>query len=509
MKKDLVGTFALLLFFSINLFGIAKACEPKVENNQVLVEILNGNGGVISSQNYKLTNFLGYMDSISTDENTLEKLTANQINLSDRKKANFFFKKVGDYTVANNSNDSAVARIGGCSTNKLKLMLPKKAKDAPFIYSGLVGLDPKSVADKKKQNEENKKKAKKVELATANTVMTSSVERKEVLKINSAKNNNNQANAPEQASYTNVKSVTTLTPFGIELGKPFDSSVVKGVLKEINHPTGYDILYIVEPKNGNEAFKDGYQVKTSKFDNSVISVEAFFGCSMKKSLECRNTMKKMGVALKNKYGNPIFDNGYRLAFAFDSNLNPVNDKKQPWRYAIKLEGYGLEYLDSLTAKNAVSRYKEIEKEKILKDTEKAYSAIDIFSSKIPTENDGERFLGYRIQSESQKQIALVNFKKTNGTKSTESGVEQYTMDFLATIEFLATCRWKTSPLGEVEGFHTMPIPKSAYSSFIPKLGTDVKRGQKAEVSGKLFFKKTEQGWKIIHSYLNQKKKMIN
>jgi hypothetical protein len=155
MKITTVAFFTLYLFLSINAFADIKECEPEVENNQVFVEVLNAEGEVISAKAYNLTHFLGYTGTISTDESSLIELSANNVNLSEKKKAKFFFKTVGQSVVATYSDGSVIARIGGCPKKILKLMLPENTKDAPFIYSGLVGLDSKSLEDKKKKSNES------------------------------------------------------------------------------------------------------------------------------------------------------------------------------------------------------------------------------------------------------------------------------------------------------------------------------------------------------------------
>ena len=74
----IVSLFAFcLILASFNSYAGFKNCTPKVENDLVKVELLNGKGDVVYSKAHKTHVFLGYTDSISIDEGTLKKLSAN------------------------------------------------------------------------------------------------------------------------------------------------------------------------------------------------------------------------------------------------------------------------------------------------------------------------------------------------------------------------------------------------------------------------------------------------
>jgi len=107
------------------------------------------------------------------------------------------------------------------------------------------------------------------------------------------------------------------------------------------------------------------------------------------------------------------------------------------------------------------------------------------SQSEPSSKDANNYLGNLVQSESNGRITLNNFNKIDGLKRVEDDVEFYTLDFVASIEFLETCRWVTGHLAEFKGFKTKPIDQrsgqSGYSGYMAAFsnpGTNVEKGTK-------------------------------
>jgi hypothetical protein len=105
----------------------------------------------------------------------------------------------------------------------------------------------------------------------------------------------------------------------------------------------------------------------------------------------------------------------------------------------------------------------------------------------PSTTDGRAIVEKQIQDRSNGVIQLLGFEKTNGQEREVMGVNVYAMDFEATIKFNSDCYWG-SPINADMFFQT-----STANPIYPGMQS-AKSGQRATISGRLEFEKTEKGW---------------
>lgn len=126
------------------------------------------------------------------------------------------------------------------------------------------------------------------------------------------------------------------------------------------------------------------------------------------------------------------------------------------------------------------------------------------SGSQPSAGDGKRAVLDRIQNESEGRIKLVSFKKTNGQLGELMGVQFYSLEYQAEIEFTEDCKWVTKMFGLEKGFRTVkPVAEPrgggfSWNKFMDETqnpGNLVKQGHRETLSGKITFEKTEQGWR--------------
>jgi hypothetical protein len=100
-------------------------------------------------------------------------------------------------------------------------------------------------------------------------------------------------------------------------------------------------------------------------------------------------------------------------------------------------------------------------------------------------------------------IKLVRFTKTNGQAGEMMGVKVYEMDYEAEIEFLGDCQWGRKNVGFNDRVVTWAKPddrrqrRDFWSKWAEAWegGKPAKKGERAVVTGKLFFERTEKGWR--------------
>ncbi len=133
-------------------------------------------------------------------------------------------------------------------------------------------------------------------------------------------------------------------------------------------------------------------------------------------------------------------------------------------------------------------------------------------SSQPSGGDGERAILDRIKSQSERRIKLASFRKTNGQKGELMGVQFYSLEFQAEIEFTEDCKWVTGMFGEDRGlFRTRkPLAQQSqgfnwiqYSDDIQNPGVLVKKGHREKLSGSIMFEKTERGWRAARVKIEQ------
>ena len=114
----------------------------------------------------------------------------------------------------------------------------------------------------------------------------------------------------------------------------------------------------------------------------------------------------------------------------------------------------------------------------------------------PSESIGQSVLEKRIQAQSNGQIKLTSFKKTNATGDENS----YQMEFEAEIEFLSTGTWSRGVNGAPDVSFEFSAGQTQQGGMMGFAGsifgaTAVKAGEHTTVKGVLRFAKTEQGWR--------------
>ncbi len=112
-------------------------------------------------------------------------------------------------------------------------------------------------------------------------------------------------------------------------------------------------------------------------------------------------------------------------------------------------------------------------------------AIFTGCSSLPSEPDARKALEEKIIKESEGNIVLLEFNKTNGIKDGEEG---YTLEFNALIEFKE--RGSKSELFGSSGYN--------FSNFklVDFLGMkSFEKGSQVKLEGKIYFEKTENGWR--------------
>lgn len=116
----------------------------------------------------------------------------------------------------------------------------------------------------------------------------------------------------------------------------------------------------------------------------------------------------------------------------------------------------------------------------------------------PSEASGRIALEARIAKQSQGNIRLVSFSKTNGRDGEIFGRKVYEMDYEAEIEFGQDGSWlKGDPMsGLGYGFTRERYGGNALAQFAASIdgAVPVRSGDRQKVSGKLLFGKSERGW---------------
>ena len=112
-------------------------------------------------------------------------------------------------------------------------------------------------------------------------------------------------------------------------------------------------------------------------------------------------------------------------------------------------------------------------------------AIFTGCSSLPSEAEARKALEEKINKESEGNIVLLEFNKTNGIKDGEEG---YTLEFNALIEFKE--RGSKSEYYGSNGYN--------FSNFklVDFLGMKTfKKGSQVKLEGEMYFEKTENGWR--------------
>ncbi|MFA6922913.1 MAG: hypothetical protein WC223_01545 [Bacteroidales bacterium] len=138
----------------------------------------------------------------------------------------------------------------------------------------------------------------------------------------------------------------------------------------------------------------------------------------------------------------------------------------------------------------------------------------LFNAIISCKNSDNRIsiakegLEEKINNESRGLLKLNKFEKTDGQESSKNGIQKYTINYKAEIEFKETAWANTSKnengrelqdaeyfdmgglLGRFSACHTGNPPGSIYPHYFPK-------GEKIIVFGSVALEKSESGWHVV------------
>lgn len=115
----------------------------------------------------------------------------------------------------------------------------------------------------------------------------------------------------------------------------------------------------------------------------------------------------------------------------------------------------------------------------------------------PSANDAGNVLRQKIDSESQGQIKLVSFKKTDGQLSVVNAVKIYELDYEAEIEFQTDGTWFKGMQGMGFGFSTQQATAGSMAAFANQMvngGINVHHGDRVKIAGVMLGDKKESGW---------------
>lgn len=125
-------------------------------------------------------------------------------------------------------------------------------------------------------------------------------------------------------------------------------------------------------------------------------------------------------------------------------------------------------------------------------------------SSLPNEKDAEMELRNEISKKSHDNFSLISFKKTDAVERTFFGQELYVVQYKAKLEVhknVYTYRNRIKGKRLFSDFKTYNQPPPFIPSFSHEV-VRVKKGEKYNFYGEIFFTKTENGWKKIQDPLS-------
>jgi predicted small lipoprotein YifL len=122
------------------------------------------------------------------------------------------------------------------------------------------------------------------------------------------------------------------------------------------------------------------------------------------------------------------------------------------------------------------------------------------ASDQPTVAQARTQLEGEIKEQSGGLIKLVSFEKTDGKAEDFGGAKSYEMSYTAEVEFMEDCTWNRSPNAfsqYVFSAHSRAKHSKAdlEGDRLPGFKS-AKKEERAKISGKMEFEKTERGWHV-------------
>lgn len=128
----------------------------------------------------------------------------------------------------------------------------------------------------------------------------------------------------------------------------------------------------------------------------------------------------------------------------------------------------------------------------LKRQEPSSMKVDLGSSSSgPSQDSVGQLVRNTVAAKAGGLIRVVEFKKVDGLASNMAGIAFYEMDWVANLEVLEDCWFKS------ETFEASPPNSNAEILFATQRFKKYKKGQRIELSGKTSFRKMESGWKAV------------
>jgi len=317
-----------------------------------------------------------------------------------------------------------------------------------------------------------------------------------------------------------------LNVFGLTLGKKFDGNSVKKIIKKNESSKTKFVNYWVQPSKPNSNFTN-YSLAVNKSADDLIThvraSEAPGFCNKEKLNDCKKKILEIYDELVAAYGQPVREintikqGGGELnaIFRFGHNESSNSNDRYQAMYRAGLApkpSIVIWYTDRVATELSKKSPNKTVNSGAVSNLEK-YKESKYIKTSIPSSNDIKNYLGYRIKSESKGQIKLIDFNKLEEFRKIYEGDEIYTVKFQSSIQFLETCRWVTGHMSEFKGFETKPVDQrsgqSGYAGYMAGFsnpGTNVDKGTKVKLRGKIVFIKSDSGWKYLTMRVDEREK---
>ena len=135
MKTIICITLIFQLFVSIS--ASANTCTPTVSKGNILVEIINGDGKTVYSEQHQVRNEKKYSGLISSSKiyKLLKYDKSGKIKVD---KSKFKLAAGGTTTKATKKDGSAIAKIGGCPISEVTLFTRLGKQKDPFVHKDVL-----------------------------------------------------------------------------------------------------------------------------------------------------------------------------------------------------------------------------------------------------------------------------------------------------------------------------------------------------------------------------------
>lgn len=140
------------------------------------------------------------------------------------------------------------------------------------------------------------------------------------------------------------------------------------------------------------------------------------------------------------------------------------------------------------------------KEELTKNPGNADAAklLEVYQTEVDQQNlekIAKEILETKIAGQSEGMVKLVDFEKTNGIKQSFNGMEFYTLEYSATVEFQQEVWKECDPFqGCFGNFNFRNVAPRGMEAAVLSF-KHFTTGSKVKTAGKMNFQKTEKGWR--------------